>query len=205
MATDKKVKWSIEADFIQGCNCDYGCPCEFQAPPTRGSCEGVGAYHITKGRYGKVKLDGLGLSFVARWPAAIHLGNGTAALLYDERAKPAQREALIQIATGQAGGMPFELIAATLSKLLPPQYAPFNWAGKGKSATVKIGSLLTLSSEPIKNPVTGEPESVRVVHSTGFIFKDGEATSATMKASVGELNYTHAGRAGFISKIKYGN
>ncbi len=201
----RKIKWSFEADFIQGCNCDYGCPCEFQAPPTRGFCEGVGAYHITKGRYGNVKLDGLGLAFVARWPGAIHQGNGTAALLYDERAKPEQREALLQIATGQAGGMPFELIAATMSKLLPPQFAAFKWASKGRSASVKIGKLLTLSSEPIKNPVTGDTESVKIVHATGFIFKEADATSANMKASVGELNYTHTGKAGFASKIKYSN
>ena len=34
MTTGAKVKWTMEADYLQACNCDYGCPCEFQAPPT---------------------------------------------------------------------------------------------------------------------------------------------------------------------------
>ena len=41
MADGKHVKWSLEADYLQGCNCDYGCPCEFEAPPTEGLCEGL--------------------------------------------------------------------------------------------------------------------------------------------------------------------
>jgi hypothetical protein len=66
-----KTKWSLEADFIQACNCDYGCPCEFSAPPTGGFCEGMGAWRITQGVYGNVKLDGLGVAFAAHWPKAI--------------------------------------------------------------------------------------------------------------------------------------
>src|ERR1700743_867340 len=74
-AMSNQTKWNIEADFVQACNCDYGCPCEFSAPPTKGFCEGMGAWHITRGAYGNVKLDGLGVGFAARWPKAIHEGN----------------------------------------------------------------------------------------------------------------------------------
>ena len=89
-ATQPKMKWAIEADYLQACNCDYGCPCEFEAPPTHGSCEGMGAWRIIKGSYGNVPLDGLGFGFAARWPQAIHLGNGTGALLFDERIEDPQ-------------------------------------------------------------------------------------------------------------------
>ena len=57
------TKWSFEADFLQACNCDYGCPCEFSAPPTNGGCEGMVAWRINRGNYGSVKLDGVGLGF----------------------------------------------------------------------------------------------------------------------------------------------
>src|SRR5690348_15511320 len=53
------TKWWLEADYLQACNCDYGCPCEFEAPPTEGFCEGLGAWRISKGKYGDVSLDGL--------------------------------------------------------------------------------------------------------------------------------------------------
>src|SRR6476646_10068599 len=69
---NEKTKWNIEADFVQACSCDFGCPCEFSAPPTRGYCEGLGAWRIARGNFGDVPLGGLALAFVARWPGAIH-------------------------------------------------------------------------------------------------------------------------------------
>src|SRR5437763_7787025 len=117
-----KIKWSLEADFLQACNYDYGCPCEFSAPPTRGFCEGLGAWRITLGSYGEVPLTGLVFGFAAHWPKAIHEGNGTVCLFVDERATPAQRDALLQIGSGQAGGLPFEILATTFSKVLEPRF-----------------------------------------------------------------------------------
>jgi hypothetical protein len=206
MATGTKVKWAIEADYLQACNCDYGCPCEFEAPPTNGYCEGVGAWRITKGNYGDVRLDGLGFGFAARWPEAIHKGNGTAALFFDETANPTQREALMQIATGQAGGLPFEIIAATFSKVLEPQYVSFTFDIKGKNSRAKMGNAVTVDFEPVKNPVTGAPEGVRVEHETGFIFKSAEVVSAkTCQASVGELRFSYPNKSGFVAQVKYAN
>src|SRR5881409_1753687 len=106
MRDRKKVKWFLEADYLQACNCDYGCPCEFEAPPTRGFCQGLCAWHIRTGRYGDVPLDGLGLGGAIYTPEAMHKGRGTLAIFIDERANPAQRQALAAISSGQAGGMP---------------------------------------------------------------------------------------------------
>jgi len=200
------TKWSLEADCIQACNCDYGCPCEFSAPPTTGFCQGMGAWRIERGVYGDVKLDGLDAAFAAHWPKAIHQGNGTCGLMFDERATPQQREALLQICSGKAGGMPFEIIVTTFSKLLEPQYVPFKFNFNGRNSSVQIGNLINVAVEPIKNPVTREPESVRIEHSTGFIFKNAECVSAAkMDVNVGELKFSWPNKAAFVTKIKYGN
>jgi len=50
-------KWSFDADYLQARNCDYGCPCEFSAPPSQGCCEGLGAWRIKKGEYDGLALD----------------------------------------------------------------------------------------------------------------------------------------------------
>jgi hypothetical protein len=202
----KTIKWNFEADFLQACNCDYGCPCEFSAPPTRGNCEGMVAWQIRTGNYGSVKLDGLGLGFAVYWPKAIHEGNGTAAVFVDERASAEQRDALLQIASGKAGGLPFEIIVTTFSKILDPQFVPFKFNLNGKNSSVKIGDAMDIALEPIKNPVTGEEESVRVEHSTGFIFKSAECVSAAkMRINAGELKFSWPNKAGFVAKVKYGN
>jgi len=200
------VKWSLEADYLQACNCDYGCPCEFSAPPTRGSCEGMSAWRVTRGNFGDVKLDGLGIGLAVFWPKAIHEGNGTGGLLFDERADARQREALLQICSGRAGGLPFEILATTFSKILEPQYLPFRFNFNGRNSSVQIGNAMNVVLEPIRNPVTGEPESVRVEHATGFVFKQAECVSAaTMEVNVGELKFSHPRKAAFVTQIRYGN
>ena len=60
--------------------------------------------------------------------------------------------------------------------------------------------------EPIKNPVTGDPESVRVHHATGFIFKEAECVSAAkMDVKAGELKFSWPGKAAFVTQVKYAN
>ncbi len=202
----EKTKWNIEADYLQACNCDYGCPCEFSAPPTLGYCQGMGAWRISQGRFGDVSLNGLGLGFAAHWPKAIHEGNGTVCLFIDEKANQQQRDALITIGSGQAGGLPFEILATTFSKLMEPRFVPFQFQFNGSKSSVRVGQELTASMGPILNPVTGEPETVRVDHATGFIFQKADCVSADeMRVSAGELNFSWPKKAGFVTQVRYSN
>ena len=56
------AQWRIKGDLLGACNCDWGCPCNFDAPPTNGTCQGVYTWHIREGRFGDVVLDGLYIS-----------------------------------------------------------------------------------------------------------------------------------------------
>jgi hypothetical protein len=206
MTTEAKTKWSFDADYYQACNCDYGCPCEFEAPPTMGFCDGLGAWKITNGSYGDVSLDGLGFGFALHSPGELHKGNITIALLFDENADKAQREALMKIATGQDGGMPFEIIVQLVGTLLDPIYTSFDFNANGQNSSVKIGDVVEMEFEPIKNPVTGEEESMRIEHETGFIFQGADVVSAkTGMTTIPELNYSYPDGAGFVTTVHYGN
>lgn len=164
------------------------------------------AWRINRGNYGDTKLDGLGLAVAVHWPEAIHKGNGTAVVFVDEKANPAQRDALLHIASGKAGGLPFEIIATTFSKVLEPQFLPFSFHFNGRNSSVKVGNVMNVVVEPIKNPVTGEPESVRLEHSTGFVFKHAECvSSATNEVNAGELKYSWPNKSAFVTQVKYGN
>jgi hypothetical protein len=199
-------RWSIEADFLQSCNCDYGCPCEFEAPPTMGFCQGAGVYRINKGTYGEVSLDGLGVAWVISFPKAMHLGNGTGGWIIDEKATPQQRDALNAIMSGSAGGMPFEIFPKLLTKVMDPQYAPFTFKLNGRNSSIKVGEAVSVAVEPIKNPVTGEAEEIQVHHGTGFIFKDADVVSAREgRVKTSMLTFDWPNKAGFVSKVKYGN
>ena len=199
-------KWFFDADYLQACNCDYGCPCEFSAPPTPGFCHGVGVWKIEHGKYGDLSLDRTGLAFAAKWPGAIHEGNGTVCLFVDEKASPAQRDALLEIGSGKAGGLPFEILATTFSTLLEPEFVSFDVKINGLQSTARLGDNFRIALEPIKNPVTGDAEQVTVNHGTGFIFKTAECASAREgSVAIDKMNFSYPNKAGFIARIHYGN
>ena len=196
--------WALQAEYFQACSCDYGCPCEFAAPPTMGFCEGIGAWRILHGHYDKVVLNGLALGFVAKWPEAIHKGNGTLAFFVDERASSAQREALVNIATGQAGGMPFSIIITTMTKVIGPHFVSFVFDSKGRNSSARIGDSIRMHFSPITNPVTGEPEGIRIEHETGFVFKSAEVVNSKVcESTLPELPFSYPNKAGFVTMVEY--
>jgi hypothetical protein len=58
----------------------------------------------------------------------MHLGNGTAVMLIDERANPQQRAALARLGTGKDGGMPFQIFALVTAKWPVPTCRPLSFS-----------------------------------------------------------------------------
>ena len=52
-------KWNLKIEQLMACNCNWGCPCSFESPPTYGTCESALAYRVVTGKYADVILDGL--------------------------------------------------------------------------------------------------------------------------------------------------
>ncbi|TML45359.1 MAG: DUF1326 domain-containing protein, partial [Actinobacteria bacterium] len=101
----------MEGPWFKNCNCDPGCPCDFNQFPTHDHCEGAVAMRIDRGNFGDVDLTGLHWAGVVKWPGAMHEGNGDVVPIIDERADERQREALLQILSGQQGDTFFEIVA----------------------------------------------------------------------------------------------
>src|ERR1039457_7232069 len=73
----KFADWSMQGVEFANCNCIWGCPCQFNGPPTHGNCRAYTFVQIDRGRFDGVPLDGLRWGILAAWPGPIHLGNGT--------------------------------------------------------------------------------------------------------------------------------
>ncbi len=112
MGVDVKTEWRISGEEIVSCNCDWGCPCQFNAPPTTGRCEALIAYEIRAGHYGDTALDGVRFAGIYWWPGRIDEGNGTRQIIVDERATSEQRAAIDALVSGSEGGAYFEIFAA---------------------------------------------------------------------------------------------
>ena len=81
-------KWRVQGDWFDTCNCSIPCPCTFAQPPTTGDCEGILAWHIRKGNYGDVRLDGLSVMALGTFKGNLWEGQTKAsmAMFIDERA-----------------------------------------------------------------------------------------------------------------------
>jgi hypothetical protein len=182
LETATKTPWRIVADEVTTCNCAWGCPCQFNAPPTKGRCEALVAARIRDGHYGKTQLGGVTFAKAYWWPGPIHEGNGIVQIAIDEKAAPEQRAALLAISSGTQGGTFFEIFASVVSKALDPIYVPitFETDREKRVARLNVPGLGEFRAEPIKNPVTGEEHRARIQLPNGFEFKEAEMGNCVM-------------------------
>src|SRR5205085_8658654 len=203
--TEQIPKWNLKIKYVEACNCDYGCPCNFNGFPTYGFCRALVLHSITSGNYGSVKLDGIDVIFAASWPKAIHEGNGTSQLFVSKSADPAQRDAIVKIFSGQAkGGGWFAVFAPTLKYTLEPQFVDIKKKIDGKKSSFSVPGVLDVQVDSFVSPVTGEEQDTKIQLPKGFIWQLADACkSKIMKISTPSLNFDDSGKNAFYSNVEY--
>ena len=203
--TNQIPNWHIEADYVETCNCDYGCPCNFNGFPTYGFCRALILYHIRSGFYGSTSLDGLDIVTAVSWPKAIHEGNGTVQLFLTKNISQEQKNAVITIFSGQAkGDGPFALFAPTYKYILEPQLVDLHVDINGKKSSFSIPGVLDVKLENFVNPVTGEEQDTKIQLPKGFIWKLAEAAKTKiMNISTPNLNFDDSGKNAFYSVVDF--
>lgn len=193
--------WTMSGTVLIACNCAYGCPCNFNALPTTGKCEGEWTWHIETGRYDDTDLDGVTFTLAVNWPGAIHEGNGKALLLIDERANEAQRDVIHTLVKGEAGG-PWGVLGWTWPTLAGPDPVPYELQLDGIRSHVRAGEDFELELEPIRNPVSGAEVTPGAILPQGIIFKRGDFAS-TKRYRVGLLGIDYTGTYAATAPFDY--
>lgn len=200
------TKWKYQAEMVNACNCDWGCPCNFNAKPTHGFCEGVYGARITSGFCGDVKLDGLKYAWTSKWPRAIHEGSGTARVWIDETASEPQRRALEEILKGKHGGLPWMILGATIDNWLEPAYVPFEWKYDGTRSAFRAGTEVQVALDSMRNPVSGADASATVMLPNGIVSKELHVTATRVFSVFTKgLKYAAPGKYGFYAAVEHGN
>ena len=152
MAAQKK--WQLSGDYFENCNCNVVCPClvspsaPLSARPSQGVCDVALVFHIDKGRYDNVSLDGLNVAVIGHAPGPMGEGNWTIAAYIDERANDQQTAALGAIFGGGEGG-PMAAFAPLIGKHLGMKKMPIKYAIKDKSRSAEIPGILHMAVEPL--------------------------------------------------------
>lgn len=202
-----KTEWHIAGEEAVICNCNWGCPCQFNAVPTHGYCEAMLAIEIEEGHFGETSLDGVVYAEIFHWDGAIHHGNGWRRVVFDERSSPEQRAAIEAMTSGAHGHPGFEIFSAMAPNTYPAVAAPiaFERDRAGRTARIRVPGLAEGDIEPIRNPVTGKELVARTNLPNGFEFKVAEVGNAVRwQATAGEhLTMAHEHTHAHLARIDW--
>jgi hypothetical protein len=180
------VDWEIRGPEISSCNCDWGCPCQFNSLPTRGHCRAAVMLRIEEGHFGAVHLDGLHAGAMLAWPGPIHEGSGECLPIIDERASDCQRNAILAILSGaetEPGATIFNVFATTYANVYPPVFAKIHFALDFPSGTgsFSVPGLIESINGPITNPMTGDVHRATVRLAKSFEFVEAEFVDSRVR------------------------
>ena len=207
MATD----WYMEGPWLKNCNCDYGGPCDFNSRPTHGHCDGMVAMRIAKGHFGDVDLAGVKWGGSARWPGALHEGNGEIQPMIDSAASEAQRNALFEILSGQHGDTLFGILSVICPTVHEPVFADFEFDFdlETRSARVKVGDVLETESETLRGIDPPDPYRVVVTIPNGFEYtgpdESAETAKSTRLVSRGAIEFDYADTHSSLAWVRHGS
>jgi len=194
--------WTLKGTVVIACNCDYGCPCNFNARPSRGKCEGGWTWVVREGSYGDVRLDGLAFSVFVNWPGAIHEGNGEGLILVDDRADDRQRDAIATLVKGGVGG-PWGTLAWTWPTVHGPKLVHYEVTLAGAASRVKAGDSVHVESTTIRNPVSGAEVHPGVVLPEGIIVKRADLGCSAVFRVTDDIAMDHSGQYTAVGEFEY--
>ena len=203
------TRWQLTGDYFENCNCDVLCPCEVSAKPmltatpTNGECDVALAFHIERGSYGAIPLDGLNAAVMAHVPGPMANGNWSVAMYLDERANDQQREALQTIFSGQAGGV-MGGFAPLITTILGVKSVPMTFKKDGMHRSLAMPSgHLSVSALPGSVP---EKEMLLVgmhpINLEGLALAMGDQGSTWSDYG---MNWNNSGKNGHYAPIKWSN
>jgi hypothetical protein len=200
--------WRMKGEYLKNCNCAPSCACDTTSNPLpHAYCEGLVGMNIQEGNFEKVDLKGVKWVAAVHWPGAVHLGNGDVEVYVDEKASPSQRDSLLEILSGKAGGTYFEIVAAVAPNFKGVHFVPIHWQfDKGKRlARVSIPGFIETASEPLKIIPSGEEQWVIVRMPNGFEYKEMEVAQAVTLRSTGTIKFDWKGTHSSLAHVEQTN
>jgi hypothetical protein len=177
--------WYMEGPWLKNCNCDAGCPCDFNVDPTHGYCEGLVGMRIAKGHFGDVDLSGVVWGGVVHWDGAIHEGNGVMQPFVDSSTTDEQRDALFQALSGEHGDTLFQILVAVCPTVHEPIVAPieFEFDLEQRTARLTVGDLIETETETMRGIDPPDPYRVIVKIPNGFEYTGPDESAETARAT----------------------
>jgi hypothetical protein len=152
LAATKSQAPQISGQYIESRTADiYTGPCIANSEVNLAGKQAVMAWHIDRGAWGNVQLDGLSVVAVVNASDTLGMQNSEplhtqAILIVDQAATEAQRAALVNFAQAQGGLILNHIIAVDAA----PMHFEVNIDGHMGSATLAAGNLVRVSTRSLR-------------------------------------------------------
>ncbi len=199
------TSWTLKGTLLELCNCVPGCDCNFRGRPNseEGNCEALVCHLIRDGRFGDLDMSGVNFVMAYWWPGAIHEKGGKARG-YVDGASDEQFEALARIIRGEEGHEFFEIFNSTYDEPPVVERAPIDVTSAGGESRFSVGDIASGRMTPLRNPVTGDVNQVRIVKEHGMIWRDGQvAQSEQLSVAVPGISFEHSGRHAVVADFDW--
>jgi hypothetical protein len=160
---DTKKTYVLDGTLLEACSCGGPCPCWVGDDPDGGRCDSVNAYHIDQGQVKGVDVSNLSFVQVNQIPGNVLAGNWRAVFYIDDKATPAQQEAILNVFGGKLGG-PLADVAGLVGERVAVHFVPIEHRVEGGKGTLRVGEIVEAEMAPYTD-ANGRPTTI---HDTVF-------------------------------------
>ena len=188
------MPYKLDGRLLEVCTCNVLCPCWVGEDPDGGTCDGTLAWHVDKGTVDGVDVAGRTIAILCHIPGNILKGNWNVRIYVDDKASAAQKDALVKVWTGKAGG-PVADLAKLVGKVDSIEQVPITFEVQGVKGTLVVGKAIEAGLEPFK----GSTGKETALHDTIFTTIPGSP------AYVGKASHYRATAPGFNVNLENHN
>jgi hypothetical protein len=160
------------------------------------------AWHIERGKYGDIALDGLNVALAVHAPGNMVQTKWKAAAYFDDKASQAQNEALHQIFSGKAGGHP-AVLASFIGEIVGAKNVPMHYHADGKRSSLSIPGIVEAEIQLLEGqggqPITINNHPLCIAPAKPAAV----ARSKQLRFTDFDWDWKLSGRNGFMSDFTY--
>ena len=197
--------WRVTGSYFEACNCEAICPCRRQGGQklstgsTYGVCSFALSWRIKDGRFGDMSLSDFSVVLAGSYRDDEEGKPWSAALYVDDRATPAQQQALADIFSGRAGGTALKNYAAAIGHLLSVKTARIELDHRPSQLMIRAGTYVDVrGGRPVHSPIG--PVSCGI---PGHDHPGEEVRTDLMRVDDPPLAWNVEGRCGFATDFSY--
>jgi hypothetical protein len=188
------MPYELEGQLLEVCTCQILCPCWVGEDPDSGVCDGTLGWHVSKGQVDGVDVSGRTIVALCHIPGNILKGNWNVRLYVDDKATPAQKDAMVSVWTGKKGG-PVADLAKLVGRVDAVEQVPISFEVEGVKGHLRVGQAIDAVLVPYKG-ATGKETTL---HDTIFTTIPGSP------AYVGKAEHYRANAPGFKVDLRNHN